>query len=205
MALAPPGLGLSILVRQGLANRGSCMRLHRFRPRLRLAPNSHCWGAARGSRMGSKTDPFRGPIRTMATLKCLACGHDNNVGDESCSSCSSSLNLKLCSACEAINANEADRCHSCNADFRMEPEVVTSELDTPSLRQPVAEEASAGKALPTVWRLATDQARRPSTRSAAALAVLPLLAVGAAYYFYASPQAPTQPPAVPKEEAAQKA
>ena len=155
--------------------------------------------------MGSKTDPFRGPIRTMATLKCLACGHDNNVGDESCSSCSSSLNLKLCSACEAINANEADRCHSCNADFRMEPEVVTSELDTPSLRQPAAEAVAAEKALPAVWRLATDQARRPSTRFAVALAVLSLLVIGAAYYFYASPQAPTQPPAVPKAEAAQKA
>ena len=43
----------------------------------------------------------------MASLKCLACGHDNKVGDQSCTSCSSSLNLRLCSACEAINARTA--------------------------------------------------------------------------------------------------
>ena len=111
----------------------------------------------------------------MATLKCLACGHDNDVGDESCSSCSSSLNLKLCSACEAINANDAERCHSCNAQFSVAPE----------------------------W-LATGQARKRSARSTAVLAVLPLMVGGAAYYFYASSEATTPPHAAPKVEAAQK-
>src|SRR4051794_38597797 len=84
----------------------------------------------------------------MATLKCLACGHDNNVGDQSCSSCSScssSLNLKLCSACEAINAHDAERCHSCKAEFRIEPEVVTFEMDAPASGAPVEAAAPAGK------------------------------------------------------------
>jgi hypothetical protein len=154
--------------------------------------------------MGSKTGPgFGGRDRTMATLKCLACGHDNNVGDESCSSCSSSLNLKLCSACEAINANDAERCHSCNAEFRVEPEVVTFALDAPAL-QPAEVSAPYGRALPTVWRLATGQARGRSARSTAVFALLPLLVGGAAYYFYASSQAPAQPHAAPKVETAEK-
>src|SRR4051812_27644036 len=137
----------------------------------------------------------------MATLKCLACGHDNKVGDEWCSSCSSSLNLRLCSACEAINAHDAERCHGCNAEFRIEPEVVTFDMDAPPSGDPVEAAAPAGKALPAVWRLATDNARKRSASSAAVLAVLPLLAAGAAYYFYAASQAPQL---VPKVEAAQK-
>jgi hypothetical protein len=141
----------------------------------------------------------------MATLKCLACGHDNNVGDEWCSSCSSSLNLRLCSACEAINASDAERCHSCNAEFRIEPEVVTFEMDAPPQVEPVAAAAPPGQALPAVWRLAADHARKRSSRSAAVLAVLPLLAAGAAYYFYAGSQAaPLAPQLAPKVEAAQK-
>ena len=151
----------------------------------------------------------------MATLKCLACGHDNNVGDEWCSSCSSSLNLRLCSACEAINAHDAERCHSCNAEFRIEPEVVTFEMDAPPPGgEPVEAGAPAAKALPAVWRLATERARKGSARPVAVLAVLPLVAAGAAYYFYAaSPaaQAPQFAPAqvtptkvAPKVEAAQK-
>jgi len=152
---------------------------------------------------------FCGRTTTMATLKCLACGHDNNVGDEWCSSCSSSLNLRLCSACEAINANDAQRCHSCNAEFRIEPEVVTFEMDAPPPRELAEAAAPAGEALPAVWRRATDHARKRSPRSAAVLAVLPLLAAGAAYYFYAAPpaaQAPQLAPtqAAPKVEAAQK-
>jgi len=129
----------------------------------------------------------------MATLECLACGHDNDVGDESCSSCSSSLNLKLCSACEAINDNNAERCHSCNAQFRVEPEVVAFELDAPELRRLAEEAASSGKALPAVWRLATGQARKRSASSTAVLAVLALVVGGAAYYFYASSAAPAHP------------
>ena len=137
----------------------------------------------------------------MATLKCLACGHDNNVGDEWCSSCSSSLNLRLCSACEAINASDAERCHSCNAEFRIEPEAVTFEMDAPPAGgAPV--EAPAVKALPEVWRLAAGQARKPSSRSAATLAVLPLLAAGAAYYyFYAASPAAEAPRAAPTQVA----
>ena len=160
--------------------------------------------------MAPKSGPvFGGRDTTMATLKCLACGHDNNVGDEWCSSCSSSLNLRLCSACEAINANDAERCHSCNAEFRIEPEVVTFEMDAPlAVGEPV-EAAPAVNSLPAVWRLATEQARKRSSRSTALLAVLPVLAAGAAYYFYAASPA-TQAPrtaaaqVAPRVEAAQK-
>jgi len=134
----------------------------------------------------------------MATLKCLACGHDNNVGDEWCSSCSSSLNLRLCSACEAINANDAERCHSCNAEFRIEPQVVTFEMDAPSGGGP-AEAAAPVRALPAVWRLATEQARKRSSRPAAVLALLPLLAAGAAYYFYAASPAAQAPQVAPTQ------
>jgi hypothetical protein len=134
----------------------------------------------------------------MATLKCLACGHDNNVGDEWCSSCSSSLNLRLCSACEAINANDAERCHSCNAEFRIEPQVVTFEMYAPSGGGP-AEAAAPVRALPAVWRLATEQARKRSSRPAALLALLPLLAAGAAYYFYAASPAAQAPQAAPTQ------
>src|SRR4029077_10326094 len=106
----------------------------------------------------------------------LACGHDNNVGDEWCSSCSSSLNLKLCSACEAINANDAERCHSCSAELRIEPRVVTFEMDTAPPGGSAEAAAPAGKALPAVWRLATDHARKRSSGSTVVFAVLPLLA-----------------------------
>src|SRR3954464_16076452 len=114
-------------------------------------------------------------IQAMATLKCLACGHDNNVGDELCASCSSSLNLRLCSACEAINASDAERCHSCNAEFRIEPQAVTFDMETAPERESVEATAWAGKARPAVWRLATHHARKRISRSAAVLAVVPLL------------------------------
>ena len=140
----------------------------------------------------------------MATLKCLACGHDNNVGDEWCSSCSSSLNLRLCSACEAINANDAERCHSCDSEFRIEPQVVTFEMDTAPPGGSVEAAAPAAKALPAVWRLATDHARKRGSRSIVVFAVLPLLAAGVAYYFYAASEAAQAPQVAPKVEAAQK-
>lgn len=122
----------------------------------------------------------------MATLKCLACGHDNNVGDEWCSSCSSSLNLRLCSACEAINADDAQRCHSCNAELRIEPQAVTFD------------------ALPAVLRLSTDHARRRSSRFTAVLAVLPLLAAGGYFFFYAASRASEAPHVAPNVEVAPK-
>src|SRR5437764_13280196 len=58
-----------------------------------------------------------------ATLarKCIACGHDNALGGESCSACGSSLDLKLCPACEAINGAATDRCHACGDVFVSAP------------------------------------------------------------------------------------
>lgn len=111
----------------------------------------------------------------MASLKCLACGHNNKVGDESCASCSSSLNLRLCSACEAINANNAERCHSCGAQFG--PETTGEAL---------IEE----KVLPAAWVAGAKQAVLRGRRITVALWLAPALAAAAlAYYFYATPGA----------------
>jgi hypothetical protein len=120
----------------------------------------------------------------MATLKCLACGHDNKVGDESCSSCSSSLNLKLCSACEAINAHSAERCHGCNADFRAEAEAPTLEAEPRPRGGEVHEAPFVYKTLPAAWRAAAQEARKRSTRVTVGLWLLPLLTLGLGYYSY---------------------
>jgi len=138
----------------------------------------------------------------MARLKCLACGHDNKVGDESCASCSSSLNLKLCSACEAINADSAARCHSCRAEFGADSELAL--LVSP---QGLMDEAPRSeKALPATWRIAAERAREGSRRSTAALWLIPLLAVGLSYYAYAAFQRPPRealavPPSVQPKQA----
>src|SRR5215470_6895834 len=95
----------------------------------------------------------------MATLKCLACGHDNDVSDASCSSCSSSLNLKLCSACEAINANSAERCHSCNAEFLVEPEMAEPVALEVDLRPAPGAETLVYEFLPATWHIAAEPVR----------------------------------------------
>ena len=134
----------------------------------------------------------------MATLKCLACGQDNKIGDESCTSCSSSLNLRLCSVCEAINANSAEGCHSCGAQFSPEGEVASS------VEQVAQEAPPYEKVLPSAWVLGAEQATRRSRRATAALWLVPVLAVaGATYYFYGAPQAaPKQAAVVPLAPAA---
>jgi len=134
----------------------------------------------------------------MATLKCLACGHDNNVGDEACTSCSSSLNLKLCSACEAINANSAERCHSCNAEFGIRLEAMSVELDPVMSAAPPAE-----KALPAAWVIAAERAKGRSSKLTAALWLMPLMGVGLAYYVYSAFYGVQQPELAPKPEVAQ--
>ena len=134
----------------------------------------------------------------MASLKCLACGHDNKVGDESCASCSSSLNLRLCSGCEAINATNAERCHSCGATFGAAAEPPVEEVTE------VRAEASIEKPLPAAWIAGAARASRGDRRVRAALWTLPVLAVGsAAWYFYSAPQAaPAKPQVVQVKQAA---
>ena len=134
----------------------------------------------------------------MASLKCLACGHDNKVGDESCASCSSSLNLRLCSACEAINATNAERCHSCGALFGAAAEPPVEEVTE------VRAETRIEKPLPATWIAGAARASRGDRRLRAALWVVPVLAVGsAAYYFYGAPQAaPAKRPVVEVKQAA---
>src|SRR5690348_15498671 len=105
----------------------------------------------------------------MASLKCLACGHDNKVGDESCVSCSSSLNLRLCSACEAINATNAERCHSCGALFGAAAEPPPAEAVTE-----VSSEAPRVEPLPAAWIAGAAQASRGDRRLRAALWILPV-------------------------------
>jgi hypothetical protein len=135
----------------------------------------------------------------MATLKCLACGHDNKVGDESCSSCSSSLNLRLCSACEAINAHSAERCHSCNVDFRAEAEAAAPEAEPRPRGGEVHEAAPVYKTLPAAWRAAAKEARKRSSRVTVGLWLLPLLALGLGYSSYVALQ---KSDAVPAAQAA---
>jgi hypothetical protein len=135
----------------------------------------------------------------MATLKCLACGHDNKVGDESCSSCSSSLNLKLCSACEAINAHSAERCHGCNADFRAEAEATALKAEPHPRGGEVHEARFVYKTLPAAWRAAAQEARKRSTGVTVGLWLLPLLALGLGYYSYVALQ---KSDAVPAAQAA---
>jgi len=136
----------------------------------------------------------------MASLKCLACGHDNKVGDESCVSCSSSLNLRLCSACEAINATNAERCHSCGALFGAAAEPPPAEEVT----EVRSEEPRVEKPLPAAWIAGAAMASRADRRLRAALWIVPVLAVGsAAYYFYGAPQAaPAKPPVAELKRAA---
>src|SRR5688572_22596088 len=85
----------------------------------------------------------------MATLKCLACGQDNKAGEAWCQSCSSSLNLRLCSACEAVNGCNAERCHNCGAGFQQDPARAAAPVREPLL---VIEEAPATKSLPAMRR-----------------------------------------------------
>ena len=106
-----------------------------------------------------------------ATVKCLACGHDNKVGEAYCAQCSSSLNLKLCRACEAVNADTAARCHSCGAQFDRRAAAAVA----------VAPDA---KRLPAVHR---DE-KKPQARSGGARAtvlwVVTALAAGGAVFGY---------------------
>ena len=98
-------------------------------------------------------------ISDMGTMKCLACGHDNEAGEASCISCFASLNLQLCHACEAINAENAARCHSCGV-------------------QPYP-------SLPSAWVISGEP--RPGSRGLrAALYIVPVLAVAAfgTYHFF---------------------
>ena len=137
----------------------------------------------------------------MASLKCVACGHDNKVGDESCVSCSSSLNLRLCSACEAINATNAERCHSCRAVFGVAAE------PPPALEEPTgggAEAPRLEKPLPAAWIAGAARASRGDRRLRAVLWIVPVLALGsAAYYFYGAPQAaPVKRPLAQVKQAA---
>jgi ribosomal protein L40E len=56
----------------------------------------------------------------MSALECLACKHDNKVGDKFCEACGSSLDLKFCPGCEAINGRTATHCRSCAAELPAE-------------------------------------------------------------------------------------
>src|SRR5688500_12099506 len=143
----------------------------------------------------------------MATLKCLACGQDNRVGEESCVRCSSSLNLRLCSGCEAINDHTADQCHSCGEAFandvsapapveeppaamdppRSEPTRVETRKVQAPLEVAMVEEPSAPRSLPT-RRLIDSSPRRaaPVPQCAALWAAAALLGVVGAKGFNAA-------------------
>lgn len=86
----------------------------------------------------------------MAKLKCLACGQENKVGEESCTRCSSMLNLRLCSACEAINDHTAERCHGCGEEFTNDVSVSTPAEDRATFVEPEPARREATKVEATV-------------------------------------------------------
>src|SRR5688572_16413000 len=118
----------------------------------------------------------------MATLKCLACGQDNKAGEEWCRSCSSSLNLRLCTGCEAVNGATADRCHNCGAGFEQEtPRAVA----TAPFEELVLDEAPALRSLPAMRRSEDTITASPSRgRGAALWTVAIALVAGSAYAYY---------------------
>ena len=99
-----------------------------------------------------------GSVRTtdMGNMKCLACGHDNKAGEETCSACSAPLNLKVCNVCEAINVEDAARCPNCGA---------------------------AETSLPSAW-VSSGEPRSHGRLRVVALWIVPVLALAgfAAYY-----------------------
>ena len=115
----------------------------------------------------------------MAKLKCLACGHDNKVGDDLCASCSSSLNLQLCTACEAINADSAQRCHGCGRSLEQLAEVIV--LDGAAVREAPAR----ASALPSTWVISDElRAPRRTAWKVAAWTLPALAAAGLGYQLY---------------------
>lgn len=132
----------------------------------------------------------------MATLKCIACGADNKVGDQWCGTCSSSLNLKLCSACEAINGHAAAKCHSCGVEFGTEvpaPEAPAPAADAPrtqprhaeaTVEVSIADDTPEPRSLP--MRRYELAPRRGSRVAQAAIlwSVAIILGVGAAYAYH---------------------
>lgn len=126
----------------------------------------------------------------MAALKCLACGQENKVGEESCTACSSSLNLKLCSSCEAVNGHTAERCHNCGAGFGPDRPRAGAVVRDPVL---VIEQGPAGKSLPAIQQrnAQASTARTRRGRRAAVFWTLGIaLATGGAYAYYELPGVP---------------
>jgi hypothetical protein len=115
------------------------------------------------------------PHRHMGTMNCLACGHDNRAGEESCVSCSASLHLKLCGTCEAINAEQAAACHNCGAHFGAAAGRV--------------EALPARRSLPSTWLISVESGGRRSGLRAA-LWIVPVLAVAAFGLYSALPGVP---------------
>src|SRR5688572_11136442 len=140
----------------------------------------------------------------MARLKCIACGQDNKVGEESCARCLSSLNLRLCSACEAINDHTADRCHGCDAEFADEVGAMPPAQEPPGAAEPpkvepvmaearhieaTVEFAMVGdtprrRSLPTRRYIAQQPVRSIVARTAVIWSSAIVVGVGAAYGFH---------------------
>jgi Double zinc ribbon len=93
--------------------------------------------------------------------RCLACQHENKIGERLCEACGSSLNLKLCAACEAVNGDAAVTCYSCGAALG----------------------GAAGSEVKAEGTLAVAKARRLRARWALSLAALLALTVLTYQYF----------------------
>jgi hypothetical protein len=116
----------------------------------------------------------------MATLKCLACGHENPAGAASCATCTSALDLQLCQACEAINAHDARHCHGCGVPLRPGPDSAQS---PPARRDTLA----------SSWVIETSEPR-PRGHFKSAVWLLPVLALTAVAGFHYSSGGPQSAP-----------
>jgi ribosomal protein L40E len=110
----------------------------------------------------------------MSALECLACKHENKVGDKFCEACGSSLDLKFCPGCEAINGRTATHCRSCAAE--LPAEAAAEAPAEPSFRAPQR------------WRVIEPEystGRRIALGTTRFVGALSLVGLGAlAYHFY---------------------
>jgi ribosomal protein L40E len=122
----------------------------------------------------------------MSALECLACRHDNKVGDKFCEACGSSLDLKLCPGCEAMNGRTATHCRSCAAEL---PADSATEAPAPQMPEP-PEAPAADQPFRAPQRLRViepeySRGKRVAVSTARFFGALSLVGVGAlAYHFY---------------------
>jgi hypothetical protein len=118
----------------------------------------------------------------MSAVECLACKHENKLGDQFCEACGSSLDLRFCPGCEAINGRTATHCRSCAAELPAEA-VAESRADAPAEAAP-----EPSFRAPQRWRVIEPErstGRRIALWTGRFFGALLLVGLGAlGYHFY---------------------